>query len=181
MLLFRRLAPTCSFVANRFTPITPYRPTARSFAVPAKQSNRLVIATLRSPTEVKTSMSSASSRAPAIQPVHRSISRKALSGRTSPMMMSAIWTRPPGFRTRAISATARSFPARDSRRHSRSPRPRCGRRWQPPGVAGSDLDVLYSACGGTFRCPLPHGLGHVYTDRPAQRNRFGARPTGDRY
>ena len=32
-----------------------------------------------------------------------------LSGRTSPMMMSAICTRPPGLRTRAISAIARSF------------------------------------------------------------------------
>jgi hypothetical protein len=95
--------------AARLTPVTPYRRAVRSFEVPAKQSNRVVIATSPNPADVNTPMSSASSRAPAIQPVQRSMSRKALSGRISPMTMSAICTRPPGLSTRAISATARSF------------------------------------------------------------------------
>src|SRR4030095_11666510 len=70
-----------SRTAARFTPITPYRRAVRSFDVPEKQSNRPVIATSPNPADVNTPMSSASSRAPAIQPVQRSMSRKALSGR----------------------------------------------------------------------------------------------------
>ena len=76
-------------VAVRFTPTTPYRLAVRSFVVPAKQSNRSSTRTFVKPADSNTPTSSASSRAPAIQPVQRSMSRSALSGRTSPMTMSA--------------------------------------------------------------------------------------------
>jgi hypothetical protein len=66
---------TLSRTADRLTPITPYRRAVRSFEVPAKQSNRLVIAMSPNPADANTPMSSASSRAPAIQPVQRSMSR----------------------------------------------------------------------------------------------------------
>ena len=93
-------------VAVRLTPITLYRRAVRSFDVPVKQSKRATMSTFSKPAATNAPVSSASSRAPAIQPVHKSMSRSALSGSSSPMTMSAICTRPPGFRTRAISAIA---------------------------------------------------------------------------
>jgi hypothetical protein len=92
----------------------------RSFEVPPKQSNRWVIATSVNPPLLNTSTSSASSRAPAIQPVQRSMSRRALSERASPMTMSAIWTR---IASVISTPTARpSGPARRAAIKGRCPR-----------------------------------------------------------
>jgi len=93
-------------MARIFTPTTPYLLAVRSLVVPAKQSNRSTMRGSSNPAVPNASMISASSRAPAIQPVQRSMSRSALSGSVSPMRMSAIWARPPGLRTRAISDIA---------------------------------------------------------------------------
>jgi hypothetical protein len=58
-----------------FTPVTPYLRATRSFDEPRKQSKRSVSLTDWKPISAKTAKSSASGRAPAIQPVHRSMSR----------------------------------------------------------------------------------------------------------
>jgi len=55
--------------ADRFAPITPHRRAGFSFDVDSKQSNRSVIRT-SVPASAKAATSSASGRAPAIQPVH---------------------------------------------------------------------------------------------------------------
>src|SRR5512143_2823379 len=49
------------------------------FEVPRKQSNRSVIFTSENPTAASSDTSSASGRAPAIQAVHKSMSRRASS------------------------------------------------------------------------------------------------------
>lgn len=100
-------------MADTLTPTTPYRLAVRSLLVPAKQSN---LATMRglNPAEANAPIISASSRAPAIQPVQRSMPRSASSDRVSPMTMSAICATP-GLSTRAISAKARGLFPRRSR------------------------------------------------------------------
>jgi hypothetical protein len=65
--------------ACTFTPATPYFRATRSLDVPRNGSKRSAIATVRKPMCVSTETSSASGRAPAIQPVHRSISRLIVS------------------------------------------------------------------------------------------------------
>ena len=94
-------------------------------------------------------MSSASSRAPAIQPVHKSMSRNASSGSTSPITMSAIWTRPPGLRTRTISAIARCLSGYQIE-HAVGDHDIDGPRIDAKsgGIAITDLDIRQSASRG---------------------------------
>ena len=76
----RRPSRTCTsrgvhrchdFSACTFTPLTPYLRATRSFEVPPKGSKYSVMRTDRNPTDSNTNRSSASGRAPAIQPVHK--------------------------------------------------------------------------------------------------------------
>ena len=69
--------------------MTPYLRAVRSLVVPAKGSNRCVIRTFVNPTDSNAPQISASGRAPAIQPVHRSTSRLAVSSSSAPRTMSA--------------------------------------------------------------------------------------------
>jgi hypothetical protein len=61
----------------------------RSLLVPRNASNRSRNSTGENPTLARTSRSSPSGRAPAIQPVHRSMSLRADSESSWPTMMSA--------------------------------------------------------------------------------------------
>ena len=71
------------------TPCTPNLRATRSFDVPPKGSKCSVIRTAVNPTASSTDRSSASGRAPAIQPVHRSISRLIVSDSSLATTMSA--------------------------------------------------------------------------------------------
>src|SRR5258708_17911341 len=62
--------------ANTFTPCTPNCHAAFSLDVARKQSNRPVMCTSSKPIRFRYATSSTSGRAPAIQPVHKSILRR---------------------------------------------------------------------------------------------------------
>ncbi len=68
-----------------------------------KTSSRQVISKSIKPAEITTASSSSSRRAPAIQPVHKSILLLALSGTFFCTRISPICNRPLGLSTRAIS------------------------------------------------------------------------------
>ena len=74
--------------------------------VPRKVSNRSTIRPSDNPTEVASSTSSASSRAPPIHAAQRSASLRDFCDSSSWMTMSARWSRPPDRSTRAISRNA---------------------------------------------------------------------------
>jgi hypothetical protein len=76
-------------VAARFTPIAPYFRAVRSFLVPPNGSNRCVIRTPVKPADSNARAISASGRAPAIQPVHKSMSRLIDSDSSFATTMSA--------------------------------------------------------------------------------------------
>ena len=73
---------------------------------PLKTSPRPVISNPTKPAATTVAWSSASSRAPAIHPFQRSMSRIASSGTGFATRMSPIWRRLPGLSTRAISCSA---------------------------------------------------------------------------
>jgi hypothetical protein len=77
------------FSACTFTPLTPYLRATRSFEVPPKGSKYSEMRTDLNPTDSNTNRSSASGRAPAIQPVHKSMSRLIDSESSLATMMSA--------------------------------------------------------------------------------------------
>jgi hypothetical protein len=88
--MFRSWRARChAFSACTFTPLTPYLRATRSFEVPPKGSKYSAIRTDLNPTDSNTNRSSASGRAPAIQPVHRSMSRLVDSESSLATMMSA--------------------------------------------------------------------------------------------
>jgi len=91
------------FLALKFTPSVPNFTAAVSWGVSWKTSLRHVSSNPSKPASVTTAASSASSRAPAIQPVQRSMSLFASSGISFCTMMSASCKRPPGFSTLYIS------------------------------------------------------------------------------
>ena len=131
------------------------------------QSSRSVatMPTSLNPTSSNAAINSASGRAPAIQPVHRSMSRVALSESARRIVMSAICARPPGRSTRRISSTARGL---------------SGTRFRTPfeittstlpastgrigGVAESHLDVGEAARGRTRRRDREHVGRHIDPD-----------------
>ena len=71
-----------------FTPLTPYLRAVRSFDVPPNGSKYSAMRTALKPADCNTRTSSASGRAPAIQPVQRSISRLTDSDSSLATMMS---------------------------------------------------------------------------------------------
>jgi hypothetical protein len=77
------------FAAKTFTPATPNLRATFSFEVPRNGSNRSRISTPSNPTSASSHRSSASGRAPPIQPVHRSMSWRIDSGSSDPTTMSA--------------------------------------------------------------------------------------------
>ena len=95
-----------AFSATTVTPITPNLRAMRSFDVARKQSKRFRTSTFCRPNRSSAETSSASGRAPAIQPVHRSMSFLMPSDSSPATTMSASWSRPPGLRTRTISRNA---------------------------------------------------------------------------
>ena len=95
--------------AKTLAPRTPYFRAVFSFFVPRKQSKWAVTRTSSNPRSPKNDTSSASGRAPAIQPVHRSMLRRTSSPSSASSTMSASWSRPPGRKTRRISTNAFSF------------------------------------------------------------------------
>lgn len=78
-----------AFAAKTVTPMTAYLRAIRSFDVPRKQSKRRRGSTPMKPTDERAPISSASGRAPAIQPVQRSMSRRMPSDSSLPTTMSA--------------------------------------------------------------------------------------------
>lgn len=84
----------------------PYVPNCRALSSPPAPPNVSTIgpnSTSARPAPSITVTHPAHGRAPAIQPVHRSMSLSADSGTGLLTQMSAIWARPPGLRTRATS------------------------------------------------------------------------------
>jgi len=81
----QRHAEESDLRANTFTPCTPYLRAVFSLDVVRKQSNRAVIWTSSRPVCDRYATSSASGRAPAIQPVHKSMLRRASSGSSTAM------------------------------------------------------------------------------------------------
>jgi hypothetical protein len=109
------------------------------------------------PAVAKTPTSSASSRAPAIQPVQRSISRMALSGRTSPMTRSAICTRPPAS-AHARSRGQRCFVGHETEHAVRDDDIDCRvLDREVHRIAVPDVDVPEAATLSTRHRPLAHG------------------------
>lgn len=102
-----RLIYLCYFVALKLIPSVPKFAALPACGASLKTSLRQVMAKSLNPHEVTSAASSSSRRAPAIQPVHRSIFRLALSGTSFCTMISAICSRPPGVSTRYISCRAR--------------------------------------------------------------------------
>src|SRR5215218_1209407 len=92
--------------ARKLIPRVPKFSALPACGAPLKTSLRQVTSKLLKPVVTTVASSSASSRAPAIHPVQRSILRLALSGTAFCTRMSPIWSRPPGFSTRDISSSA---------------------------------------------------------------------------
>ena len=87
-------------------PLVPKLAAEDACGAPSKTSARQVISKSVNPDAATTAASSASSRAPAIQPVQRSMSCFASSGTGLSIVMSPICRRPVGLSTRAISPSA---------------------------------------------------------------------------
>ena len=97
------------FRANTLAPRTPYSLAVFSFFVPRKQSKWAVTRTSSNPRSPKNETSSASGRAPAIQPAHKSMLRRTSSPSSASSTISPSCSRPPGRNTRRISVNALSF------------------------------------------------------------------------
>ena len=95
--------------ARKLMPSVPKFAALLDCGAPLKTSARQVISNATKPAATTVAANSASSRAPAIQPVHKSMFRLALSGTGFCTRMSPICRRPPGLRTRAISRKAASL------------------------------------------------------------------------
>ena len=81
-------------------PTVPKAAALEAWGAPANTVSFQVISKPVNPADVTTCSSSASSRAPAIQPVHKSIFFFADSGTALVTRISPIWIRPPGLSTR---------------------------------------------------------------------------------
>ncbi len=98
------MKPSYGFLAKIGYPVVP---NWRAFSSPPAPRNVSQIGPNRTSARPALSMMlvhPAHGRAPAIQPVHRSMSPSAPSGIATSTQMSATCTRPPGRSTRAISA-----------------------------------------------------------------------------
>ena len=93
-------------VARKLTPIVWKFAALELCGAPLKTSAFHVISKPSKPAASTTALSSASSRAPAIQPVHKSMLALDSSGTGVCTMMSPIWSLPPGLSTRASSLKA---------------------------------------------------------------------------
>src|SRR5690606_25614812 len=96
-------APFTGLRARNVMPNVPKSAALVCCGAPAKTSACQVISKSTKPAATTVACSSASSRAPAIQPVHRSIRCLAVSGTARCTRISATCRRPPGLSTRAIS------------------------------------------------------------------------------
>ena len=94
-------ASSRAFRARKLMPTVPNAAALDDCGAPLNTSARHVISNPRNPAATTVACNSASSRAPAIQPFQRSMSRFAPSGTALVTRMSPIWRRPPGLSTRA--------------------------------------------------------------------------------
>jgi len=94
------------FRARKLIPFAPKAAALDSCGAPLNTSAFQVISKSVKPVATTVACSSASSKAPAIQPVHRSRSALTESGTSLETRMSPICSRPPGFRIRCISVRA---------------------------------------------------------------------------
>ena len=99
-------APYRESRARKLIPSVPNDAALDACGAPANTSSRQVISNPSNPAATTVASSSASSRAPAIQPVQSSMRSLAFSGTARVTRMSAIWSLPPGRNTRLISANA---------------------------------------------------------------------------
>jgi hypothetical protein len=144
--------------AKTFTPCTPNWRAVFSLDVARKQSNRAVMCTSSRPIHFKYATSSASGRAPAIQPVHKSILRRIFSESSTSSAMSPRCSRPPALRIRTISLNTSSF---------------SGTRLRTP--LEMTTSTLRSETGSAVASPLRTSI----CLRPVPAAEFRARPTTD--